>query len=166
MLRTGKEKMDVEVLVWELKEDYMGSIDIFQAAMMKDLSTGWKNAPKEEAIPLVEEIANLMKDIVKNKMEEQREAIVQAAEQFVQDRENGTAISPEAMYEALYPVEAAIKEAVENTTAEWKKNYKEYSRMWLWCGYILYRVEQLVTTVASDMREGMRKRIASVIRGE
>lgn len=159
MLRNSKEMMDVEVLIWELKDAYMGSIDKLQEVLMKDLSTGWKSVPKEEATPLVKEAANIMKDIVKTKMEEQREAIVEAVEQHIKDRQSGTAISPEAMYEALSPVEVAIKEAVQNYVVERQKNYKEYSPTWLWCGYILYRTEQIVTRIALEMREGMKETI-------
>ena len=62
---------------------------------------------------------------------------------------------------AIAPVEKAIKQAVSEFTQEKQKNYKEYSLIWHWCNYILYMVENVVTTFAGKMQKGMEESLKS-----
>ena len=161
MMRNRDGNVEAEMFVSQIKNIYMDSIDECENILLRDLSTKWAHTPTEEAVSILQNATAIMHDVLNRKMEEQREAILDATWKYVEDRENGSCTSPKLMYEALAPVEKAIKQAVSEFTQEKQKNYKKYSLIWHWCNYILYMVKNVVTTFAGKMQKGMEESLKS-----
>lgn len=159
MIRNRDGNIEAEMFVAQIKNIYMDSIDECENFLRRDLSTKWTHTPTKEAASILQDAVAIMRDVLEKQVEEQREAILDAAWKYVDDRSNCTCTSPTLMYKALASIEKAIEQAVGEYAKEEQKKYEEYSYLWHWSNYILYMVENVVSTFAAKMQKGMVEKL-------
>jgi len=160
-MKNRNDDIGVGRTVEKIKNSFSTCIDQCENSLRKSLSTptGWGKLPIEEATSLLQHTIEIMHEVLDEKFAEQKESLLDAIWQYIDDRENGTAVSPDLMYEALIPVEDAIIQAVTDYTQSEQKRFDRESLLSLWCSYIEYMANNLITDVAEGFRNGLKKNL-------